>query len=111
MAWGGRNNQYDSEVDQEEPTDEEAFADGKWPFGGEGQPSDVPTPTGAAYGQISEMLSNADNNAGEYSFGGQAETLPAVPRLFVKDVELIPLPLAEEHATKLIAKCRFPSVS
>ncbi|EGZ25982.1 hypothetical protein PHYSODRAFT_487033, partial [Phytophthora sojae] len=81
------------------------FSDGKWPFGGEGQPTDVPAPSGPACQQISEMLARADNNAGEYSFGGQAATLPAVPGLYVDGVGLVPVPLTEEHATKLIATC------
>ncbi|KAI9983692.1 hypothetical protein PInf_007759 [Phytophthora infestans] len=41
----------------------------------------------------------------EYSFGGLAQTLPVVPGLFVNNVGSIPLPLAPEHAEKLIAKC------
>ncbi|OWZ02866.1 hypothetical protein PHMEG_00025503 [Phytophthora megakarya] len=104
MAWGSRRYEYEDRED-EKPDEEEIFGSGKWPFGGEGQLSDVPVPTGAVAQQISEMLSRADNNAGEYSFGGQANTLPAIPGLYVDGVGLIPVPLTEEHATKLMAKC------
>ncbi|EEY69711.1 uncharacterized protein PITG_06187 [Phytophthora infestans T30-4] len=55
--------------------------------------------------QISEILASADEHAGEYSFGGLAQTLPVVPGLFVNNVGSIPLPLAPDHAEKLIAKC------
>ncbi|EGZ25988.1 hypothetical protein PHYSODRAFT_253571 [Phytophthora sojae] len=105
MAWGwDREDEYDG-VDRNEPSEEYVFGGGKWPFGGEGQPGDVPTPSGAACQKISEMLARADDNAGEYSFGGQASTLPVAPGLHGDGVGLIPVPLTEEHATKLIAKC------
>ncbi|KAL4161627.1 hypothetical protein PRNP1_002179 [Phytophthora ramorum] len=78
---------------------------GKWPFGGKGKSSDVPNPSGSVCKQISEVLARADNNAGEYSFGGLADTLPAVPGLEVRDVGPISVPLCPEQADKLIAKC------
>ncbi|EEY69706.1 uncharacterized protein PITG_06181 [Phytophthora infestans T30-4] len=81
------------------------FNDGKWPFGGEGGSNDVPTPAGAACVKISKILASADEHAGEYSFGGVADALPVMPGLFINGVGFIPLPLAPEHAEKLIAKC------
>ncbi|KAE8895242.1 hypothetical protein PF005_g24624 [Phytophthora fragariae] len=107
MGWGWRRryDDYEDDVDREEPDDSEVFCEGKWPFGGEGLPTDTPTPLGNGCQQINEMLARADNNAGEYSFGGQATTLPAFPGLHVDGLGLIPVPLTEEHATKLIAKC------
>ncbi|KAF1781385.1 hypothetical protein GQ600_9592 [Phytophthora cactorum] len=56
--------------------------------------------------KISEILGSADKLAGEYSFGGRADTLPPTPGLFVNGVGMILLPLVSEHAKKLIAKCR-----
>ncbi|POM61999.1 hypothetical protein PHPALM_28899 [Phytophthora palmivora] len=75
------------------------FKDGKWPFS---EPKSVPTPTEAASVKISEVLSSADELAGEYSFGGLANTLPSAPGLFVKDVGVVPLPLVPEQAEKLV---------
>ncbi|KAG3157222.1 hypothetical protein PI124_g24181 [Phytophthora idaei] len=54
---------------------------------------------------MSEILASADEHAGEYSFGGLADTLPITPGLFVNEVGNIPLPLAPEHAEKLISIC------
>ncbi|KAL4177232.1 hypothetical protein KRP22_002166 [Phytophthora ramorum] len=88
----------------EGPSRKEVFK-GKWPFGGKGKSSDVPNPSGSVCKQISEVLARADNNAGEYSFGGLADTLPAVPGLEVRDVGPISVPLCPEQADKLIAKC------
>ncbi|POM57393.1 Hypothetical protein PHPALM_38101 [Phytophthora palmivora] len=108
MAWGWRrryNDYEDEDREDEKPDEGEIFGNGKWPFGGEGQPRDIPVPFGAVVQQISEMLSRADNNAGEYSFGGQASTLPAAPGLDVNGVGLIPLPLTEEHALSWWVKC------
>ncbi|ETM51067.1 hypothetical protein L914_05001 [Phytophthora nicotianae] len=81
------------------------FKDGKWPFGGQGGPDVVPSPTGAACVKISEILASADEHAGEYSFGGLAHTLPVISGLFVNDVGIIPFPLAPDHAEKLISRC------
>ncbi|CAH0493930.1 unnamed protein product [Peronospora farinosa] len=55
----------------------------KWPFG---------------------VIGLADENAGEYSLGGQADTLPVDPGLFVDSLGTISLPLVEEQVKKLIAK-------
>ncbi|KAL3667357.1 hypothetical protein V7S43_007583 [Phytophthora oleae] len=76
---------------------------GKWPFGGEGGPDDNPVPSGDAAMKISEIIASAD--AGEYTFGGCAETLPALPGLYIDGVGLISLPLIQEQATVLIGKC------
>ncbi|RAW37808.1 hypothetical protein PC110_g5955 [Phytophthora cactorum] len=54
---------------------------------------------------MSEILASADEHAGECSFGGLADTLPITPGLFVNEVGNIPLPLAPEHAEKLISIC------
>ncbi|ETN18788.1 hypothetical protein PPTG_04273 [Phytophthora nicotianae INRA-310] len=83
----------------------EDFEDGKWPFGFEGTPEDVPVPSGNTVVQISKMLSRADEQVGEYSFGGQAKALPAAPGLVVDGVGSIPVPLTTERAQKLISVC------
>ncbi|ETI35849.1 hypothetical protein F441_17769 [Phytophthora nicotianae CJ01A1] len=49
--------------------------------------------------------SSLSSVAGEYSIGGQADTLPVAPGLFVDRVGCIALPLCDEQAEKLIAKC------
>ncbi|KAG6947694.1 hypothetical protein JG688_00015425 [Phytophthora aleatoria] len=54
---------------------------GNWPFGGKGKSADVPTPVGAGCQEINTVLSRASTSAGEYTFGGLADTLPAVPGL------------------------------
>ncbi|KAG1689818.1 hypothetical protein DVH05_001851 [Phytophthora capsici] len=77
---------------------------GKWPFGGEGEPDDIPVPNGDAAVKISEILAAAD--AGEYTFGGCADTLPALPGLYIDGVGLVSLPLTQEQATAVIAKCQ-----
>ncbi|OWZ15289.1 hypothetical protein PHMEG_00011107 [Phytophthora megakarya] len=82
----------------------EDFGD-KWPFGGKGEPDQVPTPSGDSCKQISNLLARADDNAGEYSFGGPADTLPSVPGLFVTGLGDISVPLCTEQAEKLVAKC------
>ncbi|ETI35837.1 hypothetical protein F443_17902 [Phytophthora nicotianae P1569] len=81
------------------------FGYDKWPFGGKGEPQDIPVPAGENCKRISQLLARADENAGEYSFGGQADTLPAVPGLFVREVGDISVPLCAEQAEKLIAQC------
>ncbi|EGZ25951.1 hypothetical protein PHYSODRAFT_326906 [Phytophthora sojae] len=55
---------------------------------------------------MSETLAIADENAGEYSFGGRAETLPPAPGILVNEIGNTPLPLDEPQAQKLIAKCK-----
>ncbi|RMX62504.1 hypothetical protein DD238_007732 [Peronospora effusa] len=77
----------------------------KWPFGGEGERDDVPVPKGEVCAKISKLVGLADENAGEYSFGGQADTLPVDPGLFVDSLRTISLPLVEKQVKKLIAKC------
>ncbi|KAK1932467.1 hypothetical protein P3T76_012051 [Phytophthora citrophthora] len=77
---------------------------GQWPFGGEGGPDDKPVPSGDTAVKISEILASVD--AGEYTFGGCAETLPALPGLYVDGIGLISLPLTQDQATDLIAKCQ-----
>ncbi|CAH0488791.1 unnamed protein product [Peronospora farinosa] len=84
---------------------EAEYWEDKWPFGGEGEPDDVPVPKGEVCVKISELVGLADENAGEYSFGGQADTLPVDPGLFVDSLGMISFPLVEEEAKKLIAKC------
>ncbi|CAI5741741.1 unnamed protein product [Peronospora destructor] len=84
---------------------EAEFWDGKWPFGGECDPYDVPAPKGEVCARISKFVGLADENAGEYSFGGLADTLSVAPGLFVNSLGMISFPLVEEQAEKLIAKC------
>ncbi|OWZ11700.1 hypothetical protein PHMEG_00015245 [Phytophthora megakarya] len=79
------------------------FKDGKWPFGGKGQPDSVPIPKGAACFKINDILSSAD--AGEYSIGGLAKTLPCTPGIFVKDVGIVSFPLVPHQAETLIEYC------
>ncbi|KAL3667272.1 hypothetical protein V7S43_007504 [Phytophthora oleae] len=91
---------------------EEHFEEGDWPFGGEGVADDepggadeVPTPSGASCVKISEILATADDKAGEYSFGGTANSLPIAPGLIVDGVGPISFPLVPQQAEMLIAKC------
>ncbi|CAI5722804.1 unnamed protein product [Peronospora destructor] len=84
---------------------EAEFWDDKWPFGGECDPDDVPAPKGEVCARISKLVGFADENAGEYSFGGLADILPVAPELFVNSLGTISLPFVEEQAEKLIAKC------
>ncbi|RLN86250.1 hypothetical protein BBJ28_00008398 [Nothophytophthora sp. Chile5] len=96
----------EDELREPEAADEaEAFAAGIWPFGCEGNLDDVPVPTGANCAMLSNMLSQAEGDIGEYSFGGQAEMLPALPGLFVDGVGSVPLPLSKEYAEILTAHC------
>lgn len=55
--------------------------------------------------KINKVLAQAEANAGEYTFGGVAEALPALPGLVVEDVGQISVPLTESCAKKLIDKC------
>ncbi|EGZ25971.1 hypothetical protein PHYSODRAFT_480540 [Phytophthora sojae] len=84
---------------------EEDFEDGEWPFGEFGEPGEVLSQFGSACTKISELLASADKTAGEYSFGGQAETLPVAPGIVVDGVGTIGVPLSQEQAEKLITKC------
>lgn len=76
-----------------------------WPFGGEGDAVNVPDPIGTSCVKISDMLAFADETAGEYSFGGVADSLPFASGLSVDGVGLISVPLVPEQVEKLIAKC------
>lgn len=76
----------------------------KWPFGGKGKSVDVPAPVGSGCLEINTVLARASTLAGEYTFGGLADTLPAIPGLVVEGVGAISVPLTEENAEKLIAK-------
>ncbi|KAG1708758.1 hypothetical protein DVH05_022383 [Phytophthora capsici] len=77
----------------------------KWPFGGKGSLDDVMAPVGEGPVEVNKILARADVYAGEYSFGGQANTLPSQPGLFVDSLGLIPTPLRTEIVTPLIALC------
>ncbi|ETI35840.1 hypothetical protein F443_17888 [Phytophthora nicotianae P1569] len=85
---------------------EKDFEKGKWPFGSQGTPDTVPIPSGDGCVRISEVLGRADKQAGEYSFGGKADALPAAPGICIEDVGPISIPLGEHDAVKLIAKCK-----
>ncbi|GMF14092.1 unnamed protein product [Phytophthora lilii] len=74
---------------------------GRWPFGGKGKDDDVPEPIGNACIRISKIIARAANKAGEYTFGGVADTLPAVPGLFIDGIGQIPVPLTEENAREV----------
>ncbi|KAI9998878.1 hypothetical protein PInf_003538 [Phytophthora infestans] len=84
---------------------EDAFDDNKWPFGCEGELEDVVTPSGAGSSEVSKLLARADADAGEFSFGGIADTLPVAPGLFVDGLGAISTPLFAEQAENLIALC------
>ncbi|EGZ10605.1 hypothetical protein PHYSODRAFT_337391 [Phytophthora sojae] len=81
---------------------DEDFADNKWPF----PFKDVLKPKGAGCAQVSKVLARGDEHAGEYSFGGLADTLPAVSGLFVGSVGTIHTPLVADQAEKLVALCQ-----
>ncbi|KAE9035916.1 hypothetical protein PR003_g9773 [Phytophthora rubi] len=83
----------------------EVFGYDKWPFGAQGEPQEVPTPAGNGCKNISRLLAKADDTAGEYSFGGVADSLPPVPGLFVEGLGDVSVPLCPEQADKLIAIC------
>ncbi|KAF4031489.1 putative Fe2OG dioxygenase domain-containing protein [Phytophthora infestans] len=85
------------------------FKDGAWPFGYAGESKDVPVPSGNAIVQISKILGRADEQVGEYSFGGQAKPLPAALGLAVDGVGSIPVPITEERAQKLMSVCEKAS--
>ncbi|RLN95234.1 hypothetical protein BBJ28_00021301 [Nothophytophthora sp. Chile5] len=78
---------------------------GTWPFGCKGGLEDVPFPKGANSAMINNIMGGTVGDAGEYSFGGQADTLPVLPGLFVDGVGSVPLPLSKEHAEILVARC------
>jgi hypothetical protein len=81
--------------------DIEDFRNGKWPFGSEGKPEDVPAPSGAVFKTISKLLGQVGRRAGEYSVGGEADSLPAIPGLVLDGVGPISVPLNEQQARVL----------
>ncbi|GMF46989.1 unnamed protein product [Phytophthora fragariaefolia] len=95
-------------VDQD-PDFREDFGHKAWPFSEKGGVDEIPVPTGAACSKISSILGRANENAGDFSFGGQAGQLPAVPGIFVDGVGPVPVPLWEERARRLIEKCEKSS--
>ncbi|KAF1782535.1 hypothetical protein GQ600_12109 [Phytophthora cactorum] len=70
----------------------EDFYNHEWPFSGKGDLDDIPAPSGEACLKISNILGGASEHSGDFSFGGQAVSLPPIPGLFV-------------DAQKLIEKC------
>ncbi|GMF15189.1 unnamed protein product [Phytophthora lilii] len=71
-----------------------------------GAPGDVLVPRGEACQRISELLSRVTQQAGEYSFGGEAKTLPVMPGLVVKGQEdFVSLPLQRDNCEKLLKCC------
>ncbi|OWZ01940.1 hypothetical protein PHMEG_00026593 [Phytophthora megakarya] len=93
------------ELFDQDPDLKEDFGGKEWPFSGTGGLDDVPMPTGTVCLQLSNVLGRANEHSGDFSFGGQADQLPAVPGMFVEGVGPIPVPLWEERAQKLIEKC------
>ncbi|ETI35924.1 hypothetical protein F441_17757 [Phytophthora nicotianae CJ01A1] len=85
--------------------DENDFKEGVWPFGSEGDPDDAPIPSGGGCRQINKVLARADEDEGEFSFGGPAYTLPSAPGLFVGGVGHVPVPVCSEQTQQLIARC------
>ncbi|EGZ25980.1 hypothetical protein PHYSODRAFT_253566 [Phytophthora sojae] len=81
--------QEDEEIDSDEE-EELGPLKRKWPFDGEGRSRDVPLPVGATSKKINTILAQAEANAGEFTFGGVADTLPAVPGLVRKSWQLQP---------------------
>ncbi|RLN62230.1 hypothetical protein BBP00_00004913 [Phytophthora kernoviae] len=57
--------------------------------------ADVPTPSGVACLQINKVLARAEETAGEFTFGGQADMLPVAPGLFVDGKS----PFGRKHET------------
>ncbi|KAI9980117.1 hypothetical protein PInf_026784 [Phytophthora infestans] len=74
-----------------------------WPFHDIGAPHDVLVPKGEACQAISELLSRVTHQAGEYSFGGAAKTLPVMPGMALKGD--ISLPLQRDNCEKLLKVC------
>ncbi|KAG2765793.1 hypothetical protein PC129_g16872 [Phytophthora cactorum] len=83
----------------------EDFYNHEWPFSGKGDLDDIPAPPGEACLKISNILGGASEHSGDFSFGGQAVSLPPIPGLFVDGVGPVPVPLWDERAQKLIEKC------
>ncbi|KAF1783767.1 hypothetical protein GQ600_12546 [Phytophthora cactorum] len=77
-----------------------------WPFHAIGAPHDVLVPKRQACQGISELLSGVTHQAGEYSFGGAAKTLPVMPGVALKgDEAFISLPLQRDNCEKLLKFC------
>ncbi|KAE9270137.1 hypothetical protein PF008_g30688 [Phytophthora fragariae] len=92
------------ELFNQDPDLKEDFGGKEWPFSGKGGLDEIPVPTGAACTKISNVLGRASEHSGDFSFGGQADQLPAVPGIFVDGVGPVPVPLWEERAQRLIEK-------
>ncbi|POM75434.1 Hypothetical protein PHPALM_7464, partial [Phytophthora palmivora] len=93
------------ELFDQDPDLEEDFGRKEWPFSSTGGLDEIPMPSGSACVQLSDVLGKASEHSGDFSFGGLADQLPAVPGLFVDGIGPIPVPLWEERALKLIEKC------
>eukprot|EP00644_Phytophthora_capsici_P004076 jgi/Phyca11/36356/gw1.107.22.1 len=85
---------------------EEDFEENEWPFGAKGEAEDVLTPSGVGSSEVSKLLARTEGHAGEYSFGGRADSLPIAPGLFVDGLGAISTPLTTEQAEKLIVLCK-----
>ncbi|KAG1695294.1 hypothetical protein DVH05_020673 [Phytophthora capsici] len=85
---------------------DEDFEENEWPFGAEGEAEDVLEPSGVGSTEVSKLLARAESHAGEYSFGGRADSLPPLPGLFVDGLGAISTPLNTHEAQKLIALCK-----
>ncbi|EGZ25822.1 hypothetical protein PHYSODRAFT_326790 [Phytophthora sojae] len=103
MSDSGSGDAQERLVNQD-PDLNEDFGGNEWPFSDKGGLHEIPVPTGAACVQISNAL-GLNKNSNDFSFGGQADQLPAVPGIFVDGVGPIPVPLWEERAQRLIEKC------
>ncbi|GMF11409.1 unnamed protein product [Phytophthora lilii] len=84
---------------------EEDFRESEWPFSGRGKLDDVPIPNGGACVEISNVLGRAAEHTRDFSFGGQAASLPAVMGLLVDGVGNVSLPICRQQAEELIACC------
>ncbi|KAG7395326.1 hypothetical protein PHYBOEH_003947 [Phytophthora boehmeriae] len=100
------SDEYSSEdYHSDEFVDDDEHRDFKrsWPFGSKGKATDVLAPSGAACLQMNKILARAEESAGDFTFGGQADMLPVAPGIKVEGVGSIPVPLTEDIARKLIA--------
>ncbi|KAE9331937.1 hypothetical protein PR003_g14766 [Phytophthora rubi] len=78
-----------------------------WPFHDIGAPNDVLVPNGEVCQRISALLGRVTHQAGEYSFGGEAKTLPVMPGVALKGQEdFIALPLQKDHCESLLKCCK-----
>ncbi|OWZ10452.1 hypothetical protein PHMEG_00016696 [Phytophthora megakarya] len=90
---------------------EEVASSSLWPFGCKGNAADVLVTKGETSPLISQLLERAEVAAGEFSFGGEASLLPAIPGLFIDGIGAMPVPLTEERNNKLLARCEKVSSS